>query len=228
MRDPRRYRDYLETRPRSFEHDAIELMIRLVRETGCRVHIVHLSDADSLSMLAEARSEGLPITVETCPHYLFFDAESIGEGRTDLKCAPPIRDAENRDRLWQGLADGVIDMIVSDHSPCTIDLKQLESGRFDLAWGGDQFAATRICDCSHRSDSPWVLGRRCGAVDVDRAGSIGGNPARHPSGQSRPPGRRRRRCEMAGGPDAAPASQSADTLPWSDAARSRRRNVRPR
>ncbi len=136
MPNPRRYADYLASRPRAFEQDAIAMMIRLVRDTGCRVHIVHLSDADCLPMIADARAEGLPITVETCPHYLFFDAESIEDGRTDFKCAPPIRDADNRDRLWQGLADGLIDMIVSDHSPCTIDLKQIETGRFDLAWGG--------------------------------------------------------------------------------------------
>ena len=134
--DPHRYGDYLQSRPRSFEQDAIAMMIRLVRETGCRVHIVHLADADSLPMIAAARRDELPITVETCPHYLFFESESIHDGRTDFKCAPPIRDADNRERLWQGLADGLIDMIVSDHSPCTIDLKQLESGRFDLAWGG--------------------------------------------------------------------------------------------
>lgn len=136
MPNHRRYADYLATRPRSFERNAIEMMIRLVRETGCHVHIVHLADADCLPLIAEAKSDGLPITVETCPHYLFFEAESIADGRTDFKCAPPIRDADNRERLWQGLADGLIDMIVSDHSPCTIDLKELKSGRFDLAWGG--------------------------------------------------------------------------------------------
>lgn len=136
MPNPRIYADYLASRPRSFEQNAIEMMIRLVRETGCRVHIVHLADADCLAMIADARAEGLPITVETCPHYLFFNSESIADARTDFKCAPPIRDSENCDRLWKGLADGLIDMIVSDHSPCTIDLKQLETGRFDLAWGG--------------------------------------------------------------------------------------------
>jgi allantoinase len=95
-----------------------------------------LADADCLPMIADARAEGLPITVETCPHYLFFSAESIADGRTVFKCAPPIRDLDNRNRLWKGLADGLIDMIVSDHSPCTTDLKHMETGRFDLAWGG--------------------------------------------------------------------------------------------
>ncbi len=136
MSNPRHYPDYLASRPRSFERNAIEMMIRLSRDTSCKVHIVHLADADCLPMIAEARKEGLPITVETCPHYLCFDAESIDDGRTDFKCAPPIRDADNRERLWEGLRDGLIDMIVSDHSPSTTDLKQIESGRFDLAWGG--------------------------------------------------------------------------------------------
>jgi len=136
MKDPRRYADYLQSRPRDFERTAIEMMIRLVRDTQCPVHIVHLSDADCLPLIDQAKQAGLPITVETCPHYLYFAAEEIGDGRTDLKCAPPIREAENRERLWQGLASGLIDMVVSDHSPCTINLKQLDSGRFDLAWGG--------------------------------------------------------------------------------------------
>jgi allantoinase len=112
------------------------MMIRLARETGCHVHLVHLADAGCLSMIANARAEGLKLTVETCPHYLYFAAESITDGQTQYKCAPPIRDAENRELLWGGLRDGLIDMIVSDHSPCPIDLKLLECGRFDFAWGG--------------------------------------------------------------------------------------------
>ena len=112
------------------------MMIRLARETGGHVHIVHLADAECLPMIAEARAEGLKLTVETCPHYLFFDAESIPDRQTQFKCAPPIRDTDNREGLWGGLRDGLIDMIVSDHSPCPIELKELQSGRFDLAWGG--------------------------------------------------------------------------------------------
>lgn len=136
MPNPHRYSDYLATRPRRFERAAIEMMIRLARETDCHVHIVHLADADSIATLAQARKAGVPITVETCHHYLYFDAESIPDRRTDFKCAPPIREAENRERLWRGLADGTIDMITSDHSPCTTDLKGLAEGRFDTAWGG--------------------------------------------------------------------------------------------
>ena len=136
MSDPRRYADYLATRPPKFERDAIGLMIRLCRETGCPTHIVHLADAPSIAKLQAAQAEGLPLTVETCPHYLTFAAEEIPDGATQYKCAPPIRNAANREGLWQGLADGVIDFIASDHSPCPPDLKQLEAGRFDLAWGG--------------------------------------------------------------------------------------------
>lgn len=136
MADPRRYADYVASRPPSFERDAIALMIDLCRETGCRTHIVHLADAGSLPMLAAARAEGLPLTVETCPHYLTFAAEDIPEGATEYKCAPPIRDTANREGLWQGLKDGVIDFIASDHSPCPPDMKCRDEGRFDLAWGG--------------------------------------------------------------------------------------------
>lgn len=136
MENPRSYSDYLATRPPSFERNAIKLLIELCRSTGCPTHIVHLSDAGSLPMLAEARRDGLPITVETCPHYLTFAAEDIPDGATLFKCAPPIRDEENRQRLWQGLAYGEIDMIASDHSPCPPAMKGLDSGRFDQAWGG--------------------------------------------------------------------------------------------
>jgi allantoinase len=136
MRNPRPYQDYLATRPATFERDAIEMLIELCERTGCRTHIVHLSAADCLESIADAKNRGLPLTVETCPHYLIFAAEEIGDGQTALKCAPPIRDAGNRERLWQGLKDGVIDLVASDHSPCPPDMKHLDSGRFDLAWGG--------------------------------------------------------------------------------------------
>lgn len=132
----RDYADYLASRPASWEREAISLMIRLCREFGSPVHIVHLSDAGSLPLIAEAKQEGLPLTVETCPHYLTFRAEEIEEGRTDFKCAPPIREEANREALWLGLKDGVIDMVVSDHSPCLPGLKLLKEGDFAGAWGG--------------------------------------------------------------------------------------------
>lgn len=134
--DPRQYATYLESRPPSWEVEAIRLLIRLSRETGAPVHIVHLSAAEALPDLAEARRAGVKITVETCPHYLFFAAETVPDGRTEWKCSPPIRSAKNRDRLWAGLAEGTIDFVVSDHSPCSPDRKGLESGDFMQAWGG--------------------------------------------------------------------------------------------
>jgi allantoinase len=134
--DTRTYRSYLASRPRRWEDDAIRMMIELSRKHRCRVHIVHLSSADALPDIAAARAEGLPFTVETCPHYLTFDAEHIPDGATHFKCAPPIREAENRERLWAGLGRGDIDMVVSDHSPCTPALKHLERGDFGAAWGG--------------------------------------------------------------------------------------------
>lgn len=136
MSDPRRYLDYLNTRPTSFEREAIELLIDLCKQTGCPVHIVHLADAGSVPMLRSARASGLPITVETCPHYLVFAADEIPDGATMYKCAPPIRDRENREALWDAIREGVIDMIASDHSPCPPSMKSLDTGRFDQAWGG--------------------------------------------------------------------------------------------
>jgi allantoinase len=111
-------------------------MIELCRETRARVHIVHHSSSDSLGLLREARSEGLPITVETCPHYLTFAAEEIRDGATHFKCCPPVRERENREKLWEAVGDGTIDMIVSDHSPCTPELKAGDTGDFMAAWGG--------------------------------------------------------------------------------------------
>jgi allantoinase len=134
--DAQNYQTFLESRPRAAENKAVELMVRLCRETGARVHIVHHSSSDVLPLLKAARAEGLPITVETCPHYLTFAAEEIPDGATFFKCCPPVRERENREKLWEALADGVIDMVVSDHSPCTPDLKLAETGDFLEAWGG--------------------------------------------------------------------------------------------
>jgi allantoinase len=134
--DWRSYATYLASRPDQAELEAIRLMIRLCRQYRFRLHIVHLSTALALAELRAARAEGLPITVETCPHYLYFAAEEIADGATLLKCAPPIRSKENQQQLWHGLRDGTIDMVVTDHSPCPPAMKREDSGRFDLAWGG--------------------------------------------------------------------------------------------
>ncbi|NCG19458.1 MAG: allantoinase AllB [Rhodobacterales bacterium] len=133
---PQSYAKYLASRPKRWEDEAIAMMIRLVRDTGCRVHIVHLSSSTALPLLAAARAEGLPITVETCPHYLCLTAQEVPDCNTAYKCSPPIREAENRELLWKGLADGIIDFVISDHSPCTPHLKLPERGDFMDAWGG--------------------------------------------------------------------------------------------
>jgi allantoinase len=134
--DPRAYRTYLDSRPRYWENRAIQLMIRLARQTRCQTHIVHLSSCEALEDIARAQRDGVPITAETCPHYLYFTAEEIAAGATQFKCAPPIREKENRERLWQGVREGLIEFIVSDHSPCVPKLKLLEQGDFTRAWGG--------------------------------------------------------------------------------------------
>ena len=134
--DPRAYATFLASRPHASEDQAVAMMIRLSRELRCRVHIVHLSSADAIPMIARAKAEGVAITAETCPHYLTFTAEEIEDGKTEFKCCPPIRARENRERLWEGLKSGVIDLVVSDHSPCTPALKKLEHGDFLDAWGG--------------------------------------------------------------------------------------------
>ncbi|GMR12188.1 MAG: allantoinase AllB [Gemmatimonadota bacterium] len=134
--DPKDYATFLATRPREAELEAISLLIRLSAETGCPVHIVHVSAANALPLIAEARRSGTPITAETCPHYLTLAAEDVPRGGTHFKCAPPIRERANREGLWSGLAGGSLDLIASDHSPCPPDLKALESGSFADAWGG--------------------------------------------------------------------------------------------
>ncbi|MDT7639315.1 MAG: allantoinase [Pseudonocardiales bacterium] len=132
----RRYADFLASRPRAAEDTAIAGLLELAEQTGARVHVLHLSSADALPMIARAKAAGLPITAETCPHYLALTAEEVPDGDTRFKCCPPVREEGNRDALWQGLADGTIDAVVSDHSPSTADLKRLDSGDFGEAWGG--------------------------------------------------------------------------------------------
>jgi allantoinase len=152
--DWRSYATYLASRPDQAELEAIRLMVRLCRQYRFRLHIVHLSTSLALQELRAARAEGLPITVETCPHYLHFAAEEIADRATLLKCAPPIRTKENQQQLWRGLRDGTIDMIVTDHSPCPPEMKREDSGRFDLAWGGIAGISLALSiiytECCHR------------------------------------------------------------------------------
>ena len=131
-----KYSDYLRSRPGESEVKAIELLIHLCREFRCPIHIVHLASELPLPMLAEARAQGLPISVETCPHYLYFSAEDVPDGATQFKCAPPVRSAITQQALWEALNQGAIDLIATDHSPCSPALKCRETGDFAKAWGG--------------------------------------------------------------------------------------------
>lgn len=130
------YEEYLQSRPDEAEYRSIQQLIDLAERFRARIHIVHLSSATALPLIVQAKAKGLAITAETCPHYLTFDAETIADRATELKCAPPIRSAANRDKLWQGLRDNVIDVIASDHSPCLPELKASANGDFAQAWGG--------------------------------------------------------------------------------------------
>ena len=132
----RSYRDFLRSRPPEAEHAAVATLIDAARRTGAAVHVLHVSSAGVLPLVAAARAEGVAVTAETCPHYLSFTAEDIPDGATLFKCCPPIRDAANREQLWRGLAAGELDLVVSDHSPCPVDLKNLDTGEFGTAWGG--------------------------------------------------------------------------------------------
>jgi allantoinase len=132
----RSYADYLATSPRGLENLAVAQVIEAARVTGGHAHIVHLSSSDALPMIASARREGVRVTAETCPHYLTLAAGQIGDGETACKCSPPIREADNRELLWSGLRDRVLELVVSDHSPCTPDMKEPGTGDFGRAWGG--------------------------------------------------------------------------------------------
>ena len=169
--DWRKYATYLKSRPDEAELSAIRLLISLCREFGFRLHIVHLATSEALAELQAARAEGLPVTVETCPHYLHLEAETIADGATLCKCAPPIRGRENREKLWQGLRDGVIDLIATDHSPCPPDMKRLDEGNFRTAWGG-------ISSLSVALPLVWTEAQRRGFTLSDIARWMAEAPAR--------------------------------------------------
>lgn len=163
-----RYQTYLQSRPDEAELAAIKLMLSLCREYRFRLHIVHLATASALEILHSARTEGLPVTVETCPHYLHLEAETIADGTTQSKCAPPIRCSANRELIWQGLQDGGIDMVVTDHSPCPPAMK---AGTFLTAWGG-------IASLSMALPVMWTEARRRGFSLPDIVRWMAEQPAR--------------------------------------------------
>jgi len=159
------YQNYLNSRPKKWEDDAIALVIRLCEEFNCRLHVVHLSSADSIEQIAKAKQKELPLTVETGQHYLYFNAEEINNGQTQFKCAPPIREKINNEKLWQALKKGIIDFVATDHSPAPADMKEVDSGDFVKAWGGIssiQFAlpvlwtAAKKHNCSLGDIAKWL------------------------------------------------------------------------
>jgi allantoinase len=179
--DPRRYATWLASRPEDAEVEAIELLLRLSGETGCRVHIVHLSAARALPIIERARRAGARITVETCPHYLSFAAEAVPDGGTAYKCAPPLRSAANREQLWDGLARGIIDLVATDHSPAPPALKRLDSGDFMAAWGGIASLELSLAAVwsgarahGHALDdvARWLCGAPARLAGLDRKGRI--------------------------------------------------------
>ncbi len=169
--DPRRHETWLASRPPEAEVEAIELLVRLARETGCRVHVVHLAAAEALPLLRGARREGVPITVETCPHYLIIDAEAIRAGATQFKCAPPIRGRDNREQLWEAVHSGDIDLVATDHSPCPPEMKLPMEGDFLRAWGG-------IASLELSLAAMWTEGNMRGLTLPDLARLMSAAPAR--------------------------------------------------
>ncbi|QFZ22773.1 allantoinase AllB [Saccharothrix syringae] len=161
------YRGFLDSRPHRAESRAVGAVVDLAAATGARLHVLHLSSAEAVAHVAGARRRGLAVTAETCPHYLVFVAEEIADGATEFKCCPPIRDAANRERLWRALGEGVVDLVVTDHSPCTPDLKQ---GDFATAWGG-------IASLQLGLPAVWTHARRRGYGLTDVVRWMATNPA---------------------------------------------------
>ena len=169
--DPTAHDTWLASRPPRAELEAIGLVIRLAFETGCRVHIVHLSAAEALPMLRDAREEHVPVTVETCPHYLIVDAEAIRAGATQFKCAPPLRGRKNREALWGAVLGGEIDLVATDHSPCPPEMKLPQEGDFLRAWGG-------IASLELALAAMWTEGHMRGLTLPDLARLMSAAPAR--------------------------------------------------
>lgn len=169
--DPRSYLQYLSSRPKEWEDKAISLMISLCEAYNCRVHIVHLSSASSIEAIQKAKQRGLPLTVETAQHYLYFTAEEISDGRTEFKCAPPVREQQNNEALWRALEEGIIDFVATDHSPAPPHLKEMQSGDFTKAWGG-------IASLQFAFPVLWTAARKRGIALPQVSIWLSENPAR--------------------------------------------------
>ncbi|MBV9796381.1 MAG: allantoinase AllB [Actinobacteria bacterium] len=177
----RAYQGFLASRPPAAEQRAIATLLAVAERTGARVHVLHLSSAAALPALNAARERGVKVTAETCPHYLTLDAAEVPDGATQFKCCPPIRDAANRDALWEGLRSGQIDCVVSDHSPCTADLKHLDTGDFATAWGGIaglQLGLPAVWTAARARGVPltdvvtWMATRTAALAGLDRKGAL--------------------------------------------------------
>jgi allantoinase len=166
----RDFGSFVASRPPVAERRAIETVISAAAATGARAHIVHLSAAECVAMISGARAAGIRLTAETCPHYLYFAAEQVPDGATEFKSCPPIRDSVNREALWRGLEAGVIDCVVSDHSPCPPGLKAFGSGDFGAAWGG-------IASLQLGLSAVWTAARRRGRTLGDVARWMASAPA---------------------------------------------------
>ncbi len=177
LTDPTSYQQYATSRPPEFELAAIRLLIELCREYQTPIHIVHLATQLALPMIEAAKAEGLPLTVETCPHYLFFNDASVGAGDTRYKCAPPIRDEANRASLCRAVESGLIDTIGSDHSPCPVELKNLNTGNFETAWGGIaglQLTLPVVNTVGHELGwTPQLIAQRCSTRPAEIFGLSG-------------------------------------------------------
>jgi allantoinase len=167
----RSYVDFLRSRPRAAENNAVARVVDVAVRTGARVHVVHLSSAEAVPTIRAARERGVRVSAETCPHYLTFAAEEIADGSTQFKCCPPIREADNREALWAALADGVIETVVSDHCPCPPELKALDTGDLETAWGG-------ISSLQLGLSAVWTEARRRGFGLSDVVGWMATGPAR--------------------------------------------------
>lgn len=155
LSDRRRHKAWLDSRPTTYERTAVRELLELVADTGCPLHIVHVADGGVLEMIRAAKTEGLPVTAETCPHYLAFCSDEVPDGDTRFKCAPPIREDPHRQSLWQALLDGTLDLVASDHSPCPATMKHVETGDFFTAWGG-------IASLQLGPAVTWTVGQRYG------------------------------------------------------------------
>jgi allantoinase len=186
--DERSYLNYLSSRPATWEDEAIALMIQLCELYDCRVHIVHLSSANSIAQIKQAKEKGLPITVETAQHYLYFNAEEIPDAETAYKCAPPIREKANNEQLWQALQEGIIDFVATDHSPAPPEMKETASGNLMKAWGG-------IASLQLALPVLWTAARKRNIPVTNMAQWLSTNPAGLP-------GLNRRKGKIAPGYDA--------------------------